>query len=224
MIKKFDFTQVDKFDKHIDLSIPNLQTLDNIFRSITHEYAQPESIVLDMGCSTGRFLSSLNKTEGCRYLGIDEVDIRKENTDFEFIKGDVEDMFLDKRLNYGYDPTNEVGHISVVVSMFFLQFLGQAKRERVLNNLKTLVDSGAVLLIAEKVYLNDSSLQQCIHRLHIQEKRKGFTDEEILDKDLQLSVSMFCKREDELAEELKKIGSVNKVWQSYNFMGFVVKR
>ena len=41
MIKKFDFTQVDKFDKHIDLSIPNLQTLDNIFRSITHEYAQP---------------------------------------------------------------------------------------------------------------------------------------------------------------------------------------
>ena len=26
------------------------------------------------------------------------------------------------------------------------------------------------------------------------------------------------------AEELKKIGSVNKVWQSYNFMGFVVKR
>ena len=79
-------------------------------------------------------------------------------------------------------------------------------------------------MIAEKVYLNDPHLQQSIHRLHIQEKRKGFSDEQILDKDLELSNSMFCKTEMELQEELKALGKVSKVWQSYNFMGYVVKK
>ena len=86
------------------------------------------------------------------------------------------------------------------------------------------INSGAIFLIAEKVYLNDSRLQHLIHKLHIQEKRKNFSDEEILEKELQLSISMFCKKEDELNEELGKLGSMTKVWQSYNFLGYVINK
>ena len=107
--------------------------------------------------------------------------------------------------------------------MFTLQFLGVAKRKRVLHSLEHLVGfHGATLLIAEKVYLNDPKLQMLIHRMHISEKRKNFTDKDILDKDTKLSVSMFCKTETEIEKELMQIGNVSKVWQSYNFMGFVV--
>ena len=49
------------------------------------------------------------------------------------------------------------------------------------------------------------------------------TPKEILDKDTQLSVSMFCKTEKELTLELNQLGNVSKIWQSYNFMGFCVK-
>ena len=101
-----------------------------------------------------------------------------------------------------------------------LQFLGNAKRKRVLNQLKHYIDRGTQVLLSEKVYLSDSQLQTLIHRLHIQEKRKGFTDKEILDKDDQLSVSMYCKSEHELDVELNDIGFPTKVWQSYNFMGY----
>ena len=211
---KFDFEKVDDFEKHIELSIPNFLTLDNIFKNIAHEFAQPESVVVDFGCSTGRFLSAMNKTKGCVYKGIDSVDMRQRRNDFEFIHGDCEKDYLDMIED----------NVSVLVSMFFLQFLGQSKRQRVLDHFKLLIDAGAALLISEKVYLDDPQLQQSIHRMHIQEKRKGFTDQEILDKDLQLSVSMFCKTESELEYELKNLGKVSKVWQSYNFMGFVVKR
>jgi DNA-binding MltR family transcriptional regulator len=100
--------------------------------------------------------------------------------------------------------------------------LGKHQRRRVLNIIKPMLDAGAILLISEKVFLNDSRLQQIIHKLHIQEKRKGFTDTEILDKDLKLSVSMYCKTEQELMNELNEIGVVSKVWQSFNFMGFMV--
>ena len=112
--------------------------------------------------------------------------------------------------------------LPMIVSMFFLQFLGKHQRRRVLNIIKPMLDAGAILLISEKVFLNDSRLQQIIHKLHIQEKRKGFTDTEILDKDLKLSVSMYCKTEQELMNELNEIGVVSKVWQSFNFMGFMV--
>ena len=85
---KFDFNKVKDFEKHIELSIPNLLTLDNIFRQITHEYAQPESTVIDLGCSTGRFLTSLNQLDDCNYVGIDEVDMKNRQEGFEFIQGD----------------------------------------------------------------------------------------------------------------------------------------
>ena len=212
---KFDFKKVDDFEKHIELSIPNFLTLDNIFKHVTHEFAQPESTVVDLGCSTGRFLSGLTQIEGCQYVGVDTVDMETRRDNFLFIEGDVE-KWLEEQLQ-------NTAVASVIVSMFFLQFLGSKKRARVLNLIRHHIELGAKLLISEKVFLEDSRLQSLIHRLHIQEKRKGFTEKEILDKDLQLSVSMFCKQESELEAELKQLGAVTKVWQSYNFMGYVVQ-
>lgn len=210
--EKFNFANVVDFEKHIELSIPNFQTLDSIFVSVCREYAQPESIVLDLGCSTGRFLSTVPKTEGVRYIGVDTVDFKDRRDGFEFVSGDIEEVLQE------YVSAN----VSVVVCMFMLQFLGKAKRKRITALLQQLVRNGAILLISEKIFLEDSKLQTLIHRIHIQEKRKGFTDKEILDKDNQLSVSMFCKTEHEIDQELREIGTPSKVWQSYNFMGYVI--
>ena len=107
--------------------------------------------------------------------------------------------------------------------MFFLQFLGKYKRQRVLEQIKAHIEQGAKFLVAEKGYLNDPRLQNLIHRMHIQSKREAFADKEILDKDKQLSFSMFCKTETELNKELSRLGNVTKVWQSYNFLGYVIQ-
>ena len=60
--------------------------------------------------------------------------------------------------------------------------------------------------------------------MHVQSKRNNFTDEEILNKDQQLSISMFCKKEKDLENELKELGDITKVWQSYNFLAYVVQK
>tara|TARA_Y100001938_G_scaffold133438_1_gene192801 strand:- start:349 stop:999 length:651 start_codon:yes stop_codon:yes gene_type:complete len=213
-MKKFDFSNVDDFDNHIRLSIPNFQTLDNIFQSITKEYAQPESYILDLGCSTGRFLHNLTKIEDAHYVGFDIVDFANRRDGFTYENLDIEEAlqnYIDK-------------NVSVLICMFMLQFLGDAKRKRVLELMKKYLDKGGILLISEKVYLEDTRIQTLLHRLHIQEKRKNFKDKEILDKDNQLSISMFCKTQKELDFELSKLGDTSKVWQSYNFMGFFVKK
>tara|TARA_Y100000114_G_scaffold129169_1_gene126475 strand:- start:288 stop:917 length:630 start_codon:yes stop_codon:yes gene_type:complete len=207
----FDFKSIQDFDKHINLSIPNYKNLSNVFSGITCAFAQPESSVVDIGCSTGRFLSSLPKTKNCKYIGIDESVLQNSFNNFEFIQADIEKALPD------------IKNISVIVSMFTLQFLGKLKRERVLTKIKEIINKGAVFLVAEKVYLDDPVIQTLVHKMHIQEKRKSFTDKDILNKDTQLAVSMFCKTETQLTKELNKIGNVSKVWQSYNFMGFCVK-
>ena len=212
-ITPFKFEEVKDFDRHIDLSIPNYQTLNLLFTSITKEFAQPESKVIDLGCSTGRFLSSLPKVEGCEYIGIDTISMRRHE-EFNFIQEDCEKALKSLMAT----------DVSVIVSMFFLQFLGYKKRDRILKQIKYLIERGAVFLVSEKVYLDDARLQNLIHRLHIQNKREGFTDKEILDKDRQLAISMFCQTEYELEAELKALGKVNKVWQSYNFMGYVIQK
>jgi len=213
--KKFNFSKVVDFEKHIELSIPNFLTLDNIFSAIGKEFAQPESGIIDLGCSTGRFLSKFKDIDNVNLYGIDTVKFDDQRSDnFIFEQLDIEEA-LEKHMD---------DNISVIVGMFMLQFLGQKKRERVLKKLKHYVaNKNTTLLIAEKVFLTDSRLQTLIHRLHIQEKRKGFTDTEILDKDDQLAVSMYCKNERELNSELNHIGVSTKVWQSYNFMGFCIK-
>jgi len=213
-ITPFKFEEVKDFDKHIDLSIPNYQTLNSLFTSITKEFSQPESTVIDLGCSTGRFLSSLPKVEGCEYIGVDTVSMKRREG-FDFLQCDCEEALIKMK---------KTRKVSVIVSMFFLQFLGHSKRKRVLKLIKELIEMGAVFLVSEKVYLDDTRLQNLIHRLHMQNKREGFTDKEILDKDKQLSISMFCQTEYELDEELKTLGKVNKVWQSYNFMGYVIQK
>ena len=210
---KFDFSNVDDFDNHIKLSIPNFETLDTIFSRITKEFAQPESYVLDLGCSTGRYLHNLDKIEDTNYVGFDIVNFKDRRDGFSYQNLDIEEAlikYLDK-------------NVSTIVCMFMLQFLGQAKRNRVVNLLKKYIDKGTIILLSEKVYLEDTRLQTLLHRLHIQEKRKNFSDIEILDKDNQLSLSMFCKTQKELDKELNMIGDTTKIWQSYNFMGYFIK-
>ena len=207
----FDFAKVGEFDKHINLSIPNYTSLCNIFLNITKEFMSAETKVVDLGCSTGKFLSSLDKIEDCEYIGIDTLDFADRKQGFKFLQKDAETI-------------KDIDSCSVIISMFFLQFLGEPKRKRMLKLIKEKVEKGCVLLISEKVLLEDTRIQTVLHKMHLQEKRKGFSDKEILDKDLRLGVTMYCKTQNELLEELKEIGNPTQVWQSYGFVGYVVKK
>jgi hypothetical protein len=111
---------------------------------------------------------------------------------------------------------------SVIVSMFFLQFLGRSERHRMMEVLSGHIAAGATLLISEKVILDNPRLESWIARLHLAEKRVNFSDAEILDKDRELIDCMYPLLESELLRELNGLGSVTKVWQSYSFCGYVV--
>jgi tRNA (cmo5U34)-methyltransferase len=210
--KIFDFNKITDFDEHISLSIPNYGQLFSIFVELTNIFSEFNTTIVDYGCSTGKLLNTITKKENCEYIGIDNSNLLPESDTVRFIKTDA--------ITY---TTNFNKPTSVVICMFFLQFLNKRNRALMLANLKEHLNDGAILLISEKIILDDNSLDNIISRLHIAEKRINFTDKEILDKDRQLLNCMYCKKESELLQELHTLGSVTKVWQSYNFCGYIVK-
>lgn len=207
--KQFSFDDINDFDRHIALSIPNYDGLCNIFEALTVENVNPFGTFVDCGCSTGRFVSNLPKNETSTYVGSDIIDIRKYH-DFEFIQGDSVELL--KSMNC----------VDVVCVMFTLQFLGKHKRAEMIGELKRLADGGAKILIAEKVLIGDVKVNQVLHREHIRQKRQSFSDNEILKKDYELMGSMFCLSGSEIANELSVFNNVEQVWQSYNFKAWCV--
>ena len=197
---KFDFSKIQNFDNHIKLSIPDYDSLSNIFKHLALRYADTSQPIVDLGCS----------------MGVDEISTHMPN-DVDNVK------FIDIDANQFF-RVNRNQQFSVIVSMFFLQFLNKQTRRSVLEYIEEQVRGGATLLISEKVYLPDVKLHQAISRLHIQNKREKFSDTEILDKEKAMEDSMFCVVSTELENKLKQMGKVSKVWQSYNFMGYVVRR
>jgi len=209
MKNMFNFEEVKDFDNHINISIPNYNGLIDIVTALSYEYMNPMGTCIDLGCSTGKFLNSLTKLEGGRYIGCDIVTMA-DDYDFEFIQGDCLDVLK------GVEETD------IIFSIFTLQFLGKHKRKLVLEELKRKIDGGSAVIIAEKVYSSTSKVQAVMTREHIKQKRENFTSDEILDKDTSLSGVMFCNNIEEMTAELDFLGNWEPIWQSYNFRAWIV--
>lgn len=211
----FDFNKVENFDKHIRMSIPNYDQLFSTFQSLAGIISEEDSYIIDYGCSTGALIRGLKKKKGATYIGVDTSELLPDNTQDDslcFFKGDALSQI----------PLETGKQCSVIVSMFFLQFLGKTARKKMLKILGEHVYNGATLLISEKVVLEDYRVDNWISRLHISEKRLNFSDTEILDKDIELIDCMHPVTEAQLRRELSSIGNAVRVWQSYSFVGYVV--
>jgi len=211
-LEKFDFSAIEDFDKHISISIPNYNGLFEVFQKLAVDFTPMHGTLVDLGCSTGNFLSVLPKIPDTTYIGVDVVDFHGRRLgEYEFICDDAI-QFLKK-----------THRADVIVSMFFLQFLSKHQRAMVIRELNRLVKGGATLLLAEKTLIDDVKVNKSLHDLHLQKKRELFTDTEILDKEKQLASSMFCLTSMEIERELDLIGSTREqVWQSFGFKGWVI--
>jgi len=202
-MNSFDFSKVEDFDDHIARSILMLAQLDTILNRVMFDFAQEGTTVLDVGCSEGRLLKSVDKRADVRYLGVDR-DIAPEPTDdVHFIKGDILHTYL--------NPA------SVVVSVFTAQFLPYRDRAQFFEMCHDTLVVGGVLLVAEKLHSNDRRLDNSLSAQLMTFKRKTFTDQEIVDKAVALAPVMHQQTEAGLMAELHMFRSVDPIWRWGNF-------
>lgn len=204
----FDFESVDEFDKHISMTIENYEGLFDLFKTFAETHLTDGGTIVDIGCSTGKFLHSLKKINA-EYFGCDVVDIR-EYFDFNFANGSASHVLGCKE------------NIDVCVSMFTLQFMGNNERKKTIDEMIRLSSEGCIFLIAEKVHMASPVVNAVLQKHLLNRKRQFFNTDEILNKEVGLTGKMFIKPCSIVESELSQIGEVEQIWQSMNFKGWVV--
>lgn len=213
MTNSFDFAKVHDFDGHIRRSIPTVEDMYRLCHAVTEAFAQEGTSVVDLGCSTGKFLIDTPKRRDVSYYGIDRcVWQREETPQTGFINRDIVAAARDGML----------GQASVILSLFTLQFLPYNARVEVIERAAEGLEHGGAMIVAEKVHLPDAGLAEVIERDLIDWKRQNFDDKAILDKSAQLRGSMRRVSQYDLMNVMRhNFATVSTIWAHGQFICMV---
>ena len=143
MSKNYDFTfalREEGFDDHIEHSIRGYTNLLDDIVSLSRNFVEDETNVIDIGCSTGKLTEAFVKSNQhyCKYanyIGIElapsffnELDARHARMKNEYYWANVN---FEKKDVRGYKFEN----CSLVTSIFTLQFMPRKDRFDVLQNI-----------------------------------------------------------------------------------------
>lgn len=213
----------DDFDRHIEQSIRGYRDLVEDCVELSQYFVEDGTVVCDIGCSTGRMLAAIQsrnreRAPAARYVGIDIEPAfksywsRLEGANIRFVAQDILafDNFVD---------------LSLVTSIFTLQFLPERYRREVCRKIFAGLVPGGAFIIAEKTFAKISKTQDMLTSLYLQYKRQHFSDEEILEKEKSLRDKMKPGRESDLVRLLAEAGfkadAIEPFWRSYMFGAYI---
>jgi len=215
-MKPFKFENVPNFDDHIMKSIPSFAELNFLVKKLTHDFAQEGTMVVDVGCSTGRLLRSLDKRDGVWYYGIDKIMQPDQEKRITF--------FRDNALNLlpFLEPEKEC---SVIISMFTMQFMPFSVRKSFLQMVEDRLCDGGIFICAEKMHLLNPCVESVVQANLLEWKLQHFSKEEVLDKTIGLKSVMYCQTREDLVNDLNvRIGDTDPIWQWGQFGAFVSRK
>jgi len=221
---RFDAQVADVFTDMIERSVPGYRSIITMIETLTEHYAQPGSILYDLGCSLGGATLSMRRgiaTDGCRVVAVDNSEAMVErcrkqierdhhSVPVELICEDIRNV--------------DIVDASVVVLNFTLQFIPPGGRLELLQKICTGMRPGGVLILSEKVVFADEHLNSLLTGIHHDFKRAhGYSDLEISQKRSALENVLVPETIAAHRERLAKAGfSSCDVWfQCFNFMSML---
>lgn len=183
----FNEEVVNVFPDMIKRSVPGYPTIVENIGVIAAQYAQPYSLLYDLGCSLGAVTQALRrhvKQADCQIIAIDnsapmvkrcqEYLIAQQAMYQELLPTQVIEADI---LSLAWQPA------SVVTMNFTLQFIEPELRIGVLKNIHRILDKKGVLILSEKIRFEDHHQQQLLNDLHLAFKRaNGYSELEIAQK------------------------------------------
>lgn len=214
-----DVTQV--FDDMLRRSIPQIDVMRHAVFHIGTQFVQPDTWVIDLGCSRGEALAPFvdQYGEANRYLGIEISEPMALAARARFAGNErVVIRQEDLRLRRPVEPA------SVVLSVLTLQFTPIEYRHRIVRDVFKGLVSGGVFLFVEKVLGATAELDTLMVQEYYDLKRtNGYTQEQIDRKRLSLEgvlVPVTARWNEEL---LVSAGfrQVDAFWRYMNFVGWI---
>ena len=170
-MNKFSFDTVKDFDNHINNSIKGYDLLDYLILNLCSFFTKEETIVIDLGCTTGRLIDKINKKYNSKCIGYDIIDTQFiKETNCELIKEDI------TNIDFNLPKSN------IILSVFTLQFIDINKRLDVLKKVYNSLTINGAFIFCEKEICNDGVIQESFTFSNYDNKKQSFTAEEILSK------------------------------------------
>ena len=215
------------FDNHIDSSIRGYSNLLEDTVSFSRYFVEDHTKVVDVGCSTGKLtkmiLGNNPNRKYAQYVGVelaggfydDLTERQKEiRTEYpwallEWVRGNVS--------NYQFS------NCSLVTSLFTLQFMPKTTRQDTINKIYNGLNEGGAFIFAEKLMCENAFFQELLTFNHYDYKRKSFTADEIMDKEIQLRDMLKPNTWSELKDMVFSAGfkDCQIFWRNHQFVGVI---
>ena len=217
----FDKNIPQNFDKHISKSVPLYHQMQWLCEQISDFYIKEDSVVYDIGCSTGSLLNRLakrhNQKKKIRFIGMDIVkkmiSFAKKNNSQKKIK------FLNKDIiKFKLEKTD------FVICFYTLQFIHPKFRQNVLNKIFKNLNWGGALFLVEKVRSYDARTQDQMTTIYEEFKSiNGFSEKEISAKKKSLKGVLEPFSSTANVQMLKRAGfkDISSVAKFISFEGFL---
>ena len=117
----------------------------------------------------------------------------------------------------------EFKNCSLVTSLFTLQFMPKTTRQITIEKIYNGLNEGGAFIFAEKLMCESAFFQELLTFNHYDYKRKSFTPEEIMDKEVKLRDMLKPNTWSELNTMVKDAGfrETQIFWRNHQFVGVI---
>jgi tRNA (cmo5U34)-methyltransferase len=180
---RFDEQVVKVFPDMITRSVPGYELVVPMIGMLARRYAQPDSVLYDLGCSLGAASLAMSlavRAGGTRIVAVDNSGAMVERCR-KVVAERCGAIPIDVRLQNILETPVE--NASVVVLNFTLQFIAPEERQAQIDRIAAGMRTGGVLILSEKICFEDEREQADQTAWHHDFKRsQGYSDLEIAQK------------------------------------------
>ena len=220
----FDERVANVFDDMVSRSVPFYNEVQRIQSDLIMDFLPEEGgVVCDLGCSTGTTLEYLTKHQKCpqstRFVGYDNAEPMLDKAR-DKLSGPISDGKVSLiAADLGHLP--QLPDCNVIILNWTLQFVRPIGRERLLKTVFEALRPGGIVLLSEKVLVNDPVLNRLYidHYLQFKISQSGYTDGENQRKREALENILIPYRLDENYALLERAGfaRIGTYFQWFNF-------
>ncbi|MFT6371599.1 MAG: tRNA (cmo5U34)-methyltransferase [Gammaproteobacteria bacterium] len=220
-IKAFEFdenvTQV--FRDMISRSVPGYELLLRLIGLYASVFVTDKSAVYDLGCSLGEaslIVANQTNTINCAIIAVDNSEsmIKKcldhPSQKIDWICSDIQQV--------------DIKNASMVILNLTLQFIDPDERDALILKIYEGMQPGGILVLSEKILLNDIAENDCMIELYQAfKKTQGYSDLEISQKRTALENVLIPDHQSTLHQRLSQtgFGQIYQCFRCFNFVSYL---
>src|SRR5690606_12109801 len=144
---QFDEEVTAVFDDMLKRSIPDYSNMRNLVHKLTLKYAKKDTIIMDLGCSTGEAIrESVKKLNDNFFIGIEVSEPMRRKAQEKFKKFNNVKI-INHDLREGLPSCDK--DISVILSVLTIQFTPIEYRLNIIKNIYQSLSKGGVFIFVE---------------------------------------------------------------------------